>query len=141
MGRQAHLARLALGRSPFGPPIRDDDGKVVVGSHTYDNDAKGYVQQFGGTGHPTNESTDLADRQLGRAQNEVYRLAGVVQAKRDIKPTSYWQSLPASEKVDKIVQENSFARNRRSIPDDFVLHSCTWWLTAVRNRLLVSLGH
>lgn len=139
MGRQAHLARLALGRSPFGQPIRDEGGEVFIGPHTHDNDARDYIQQFNEKGHPTLENSKLADHQLRRAQNEVYRAAGVLQAKEDIKPKSHWQRLTHRERLERIIEENAFAVSRRSIPDDFALHLSTWWICALRNRLLVSL--
>lgn len=137
MGRQAHLARLALGRSPYGPPLLDDDGELFIGPHTHDDDARGYNQQYNDRGHPINKDSDLANRRLRRAQNEILRVAGVVKTKRDVDAQPHWQSLSKTERKEIIRDENVFATKFRNGLDYFLLVSGTWWLTSFRNRLFV----
>ena len=129
---------LDQGRSPFEPPLREEDGNLILGPHTHDDDAQGYVQQFDSRGHPTSRDSDVQNRKLRRAQNEVYKLAGVVRSRHDEpKEDDHWKSMSGEERKSLVKDENDFFKFCIMPFDKLILDLATSWDHAFRNRLMV----
>jgi hypothetical protein len=95
------------------------------------------VQQFNERGHPASRETDLQNRRLHRAQNEVLKLAGVVRSKHDTSQTEQWKSMSEDARKELIRSENKFMR-LWVVPFDYILLDLTTsWISAFRNRLTV----
>lgn len=137
MGREAYLARLAFGRSAFGPPIRDQNGDFVVGDHVHNRDDVGYRQQWDDRGHPKNVASVQSGKDYRRAQNEVLEACGIVirkNAARRRDPTI--QDPSNDEQLERLKDENNegFALK---YGDRFGGYLLTWWLESSRKRWLV----
>jgi hypothetical protein len=139
MGRQAYLTRLAFGRSPYGEPIRDENGDLFLGLRTYDDAAKDYVQQHDERGRLINPDTEATNRKLRRAQNEVLRIAGVVRKRSEAQPQRPFQLMTDERRLKLLVEENSYADNVKVFSGVFQEVAC-WWLQTLRKRLFVGLN-
>lgn len=95
------------------------------------------MQQFNDKGHPTNKVTDIKNRRLRRAQNEVLELAGVVKSKHDDVRPDHWKEMPNEEREDTMKDENQLMRLVRPF-DNLTLDLVTSWIYAFRSRLVVS---
>ncbi|RMD44335.1 hypothetical protein DV735_g832, partial [Chaetothyriales sp. CBS 134920] len=133
MGRQADLTRLALGRSPFGDLLRDEQGNVIVGKHSQDNVARGYIQAFDDKGRPTNAESEKATRRLIRAQNEVLRVAGVVRKKGEGPDAN------VNDQADKLKLLDTECDIGASLGyfTEVLGQISEWWLKSWRSRVLV----
>ncbi|KAF1824578.1 uncharacterized protein K489DRAFT_306454, partial [Dissoconium aciculare CBS 342.82] len=78
MGRLAHLARLALGRSAFEDLANDQE---VNGANALDDENQ---QQYDAKGRPLNPRSLELDAELRHAQNEILAIVGVVEKKDKI---------------------------------------------------------
>ncbi|KAK5371087.1 hypothetical protein LTR20_007306 [Exophiala xenobiotica] len=134
MGRQAHLARLALGRSPFDPPLQDENGDLIQGPNVQHDTARNYVQQFDARGHPQNLASEASRRRLRRAQNEVLSTVGVVVRKARAE-RSTWQSMSEEQKHLLLLDENIAGANF-GIVESVVEKLSTRWLSTLRRRIL-----
>lgn len=135
MGRQAHVTRQALGRSPFGEPLRDENGDFILGPHAHDNEASGYRQQFDDRGHPQNPSAKTTARRMRRAQNDVLATVGVVVRKGEERK-SKWERLDEKAKQQLIYHENQ--RGRELKGEDRLFGSLLpWSIISLRRRMMV----
>ncbi|KAK4945349.1 hypothetical protein LTR10_015508 [Elasticomyces elasticus] len=134
MGRQSHLARLALGRSPFDAPLQDENGDFVMGPNVQHGVARGYVQQFDSRGHPQNLESEAARRRLTRAQNDALSTVGVVVRQAKKKRTS-WQSMGEKQKVQLLFEEND-AGARFALGETLLHNLSTRWIATLRHRVL-----
>ncbi|KIW17471.1 hypothetical protein PV08_04665 [Exophiala spinifera] len=135
MGRKAHLARMALGRSPFDAPLQDEDGEFILGPNVQHATARNYVQRFDSRGHPENLASEASRRRLRRAQNEVLSTVGVVVRKAKMN-RSRWESMGDDQKHLLLLDENIAGANI-GIVESVVLKMSTRWLSALRRRILV----
>ncbi|KAL2427321.1 hypothetical protein ABEF95_011685 [Exophiala dermatitidis] len=135
MGRHAYIARLALGRSPFEPPLQDDRGDFVLGPNVQLCAARNYVQYFDSRGHPQNFASEASRTRLIRAQNDALSTVGVVvrKAKRTRSP---WQSMSDEQKHMLLIGENIAGANLGIIVD-VLQRLSTWWIVCFRRRLLI----
>ena len=138
MGRQAHLTRLALGRSPFGDPLRDENGDLFLGPHAHDNAAKDYIQRFDEKGRPINRDTEAANRKLHRAQNEVLRVAGVVRKKEDPPISKLTETISENSKANLVLAEHLNGVLYHEFFGHCATLCSTWWLHTMRRRVYVS---
>ncbi len=95
------------------------------------------MQQFNEKGHPTSKTTDIQNRRLRRAQNEVLKLAGVVKSKHDEAQPDQWTEMPNEKREDTIKEENQLMRLVRPF-DNLILDIVTSWVYAFRRRVMVS---
>lgn len=137
-GNEVFVLIYLQGRSPYGPPLRDDNGNLLFGPHTHDDDASGYVQQFDDRGHPRSQDSDMQNRRLRRAQNEILKLAGVVRSKHDPPKVDEWKGLSDDDRKQLFVEENEYIKATRFF-DHVFLDLSTSWVDAFRFRLMV--GH
>lgn len=136
MGRQAHLARLALGRSPYEAPLLDEDGEFILGPNVQHDTAKDYIQEFDSRGHPQNLESELYRKRLIRAQNDALSTVGVVVRKAKRSRTS-WQKMTEDQKHHLLLDENVAGANY-GLVEDLVQRVATRWVIVFRRRLLVS---
>ncbi|KAI1612293.1 hypothetical protein EDD36DRAFT_440744 [Exophiala viscosa] len=134
MGRQSHLARLALGRSPFDAPLQDENGEFFMGPNAQHGTARGYVQQFDSRGHPQNLESEAARRRLIRAQNDALSTVGVVVRKAKKDRTS-WQRMNEKQKVQVLFDENN-AGARFALVETLLHNLSTRWIATLRHRIL-----
>ncbi|RMZ80772.1 hypothetical protein DV738_g2664, partial [Chaetothyriales sp. CBS 135597] len=143
MGRQADLTRLALGRSPFGDLLRDEQGNVIVGKHPQDNVARDYVQEFDNKGRPTNAEAERATRRLIRAQNEVLRVAGVVRRKEEgpqyVTTEGQYLSIEGFDKAAKLKLLDTECDIGASLGHfaEILGQVSQWWVKSWRSRVFV----
>ncbi|KIW42771.1 uncharacterized protein PV06_06285 [Exophiala oligosperma] len=135
MGRKAHLARMALGRSPFDAPLQDEQGEFILGPNVQHGTARNYVQRFDSRGHPENLASEAARRRLRRAQNEVLSTVGVVVRKAKMN-RSAWEDMGDDQKHQLLLDENIAGANF-GVVESVVLKLSTRWLSALRRRILV----
>jgi hypothetical protein len=128
---------LQQGRSPYGPPLRDENGDLILGPHTHDDDASGYVQQFDDRGHPCSKETDIRNRRLRKAQNQVLKLAGVVRSQNDPPLHDEWKTLDNEGKHQLISEENEGLTWLTRPFHQVVLDLSTCWVDASRFRFMV----
>jgi hypothetical protein len=126
------------GRSPYEPPLRDENGNLILGPHSHDDDASGYVQQYDDRGHPCSKKTDTQNRRLRKAQNQVLKLAGVVRSQNDVPETDEWKTLDNEGKHQLITEENEGLSWLTRPFHDVVLDLSTCWVDALRFRFMVS---
>ena len=134
MGRSAYIERLALGRSPYGPPELTEDGEFILGERANQYSNHGYIQQFNSHGHPQNEATEAAIRRFTRAQNEVMEVAGVVKSRRAA--ISAQKKAVKRQKVLKAKQEDNTGA-LFTWPDRILETLCTHSVWAFRARFQV----
>jgi hypothetical protein len=120
--------------------LRDENGDFILGPHTHDDAAKDYVQQFDERGHPINRDTDVSNRKLRRAQNEVLKVVGVVQSNQESMEEQPLPSLGFADKKQLLEDECGIglAVGRFSY---FLGPFFNWWLRALRNRIYVRQAH
>ncbi|KAL2413523.1 hypothetical protein ABEF95_003954 [Exophiala dermatitidis] len=135
MGRHAHIARLALGRSPFEPPLQDDRGDFVLGPNVQLCAARNYVQYFDSRGHPQNFASEASRTRLIRAQNDALSTVGVVVRKAK-RTRSSWQNMSDEQKHMLLISENIAGANLGIIVD-VLQRLSTWWIVCFRRRLLI----
>lgn len=138
MGREAYLARLALGRSAFDAPLRDENGDFVLGGQSHINDDKSYVQQWDEKGHPQNITSERRVKQLHKAQNEVLEACGVI-IRKDAANKRKQSAKEATEdhKLDVLKEENKIGFMLKCL-DRFSSNVLSWWVDCLRKRVLVS---
>ena len=118
--------------------MRDQNGEFIIGPHTHDANAAGYQQRFDDRGHPVNKTSDSADRRLRRAQNEVLKVIGVVEAEGNPVRRDPWKVMSPDEVVDMIQWENVAGICIQEL--EFVpIELASWWISSFRNRLMVRL--
>ena len=108
-----------------------------MGPHTHDDDALGYVQQYNDRGHPTSKETELHNKRLRRAQNEVLKLAGVAKSRHDEPKIDQWKDMNPESRENVVVEENEFMFFARPF-NNLVLDLSTSWISNFRDRLMVS---
>lgn len=123
------------GRSPFEPPLRDENGQFILSAHAQDNNSGDYVQLFDEGGHPENPVSNAAARRLRRAQNDVLETVGVVVRKEKMKQDP-WQKVANKQKMNLLEEENISGTLFRYL-DRLTLAGCSWWLVSLRRRLTV----
>lgn len=94
------------------------------------------MQQFDDKGHPTSKATDLHNKRLRRAQNEVLKLAGVVRSKNEETRPDQWKLMDDEERKKVVNEENEIIRFIRLF-DDFTLDLIKIPIYAFRYRLMV----
>lgn len=137
MGRDAYLARVALGRSAFGPPLRDENGDLFLGGRARLADDIGYSQQWDDRGHPVHPASEAHAKQYRKAQNEVLEACGVIIRKdtaRKLKKSVH--ELSEEQQAEILAQENSLGFIMKCF-DRFAGNFLTWWVSSLRSRLLV----
>ncbi|EXJ71039.1 uncharacterized protein A1O5_06032 [Cladophialophora psammophila CBS 110553] len=134
MGRQSHIARLALGRSPFGPPVEDENGEFILGPNVQHNTDQNYVQQFDDRGHPRNPASETSRRRLLRAQNEALSTVGVVVRKAQ-KQRSSWQTMNDMQRYRLLLDEHATGAYCE-IVETILQNMATHWILNFRRRLL-----
>ncbi|KAK5099397.1 hypothetical protein LTS08_005979 [Lithohypha guttulata] len=136
MGREAYLARLALGRSAFGPPLRDENGDFVLGPQARAHDDRSYTQHWDERGHPQNVDSTQRAKQFQKAQNEVLEACGVIirkdAAKRQRRSA---RELPEEDQLELINEENNIGFLFKC-GDRFLGYCLTWWIGSLRRRWL-----
>ncbi|KAL9112466.1 MAG: hypothetical protein Q9227_003308 [Pyrenula ochraceoflavens] len=107
MGRQRHLALLALGRSPYEAPELTDSGDFIHNRDAFHllYEADGYAQQFDARGRPENPSQRRAERRLARAQNDVNATFGVVVNEEQERKLQQ-RHMRAGQQVEAYMEEN-----------------------------------
>lgn len=138
MGRDAYLARVALGRSAFGPPLRDENGELFLGGQARLHDDKSYVQQWDERGHPMNPASEAQAKQYRKAQNEVLEACGVIIRKdsaRKLQQSAH--ELTDEQQAEILAEENRLGFMLKCF-DRFAGNLLTWWISGLRGRLLVS---
>lgn len=135
MGRQAYLSRLALGRSAFEAPLKDENGDFIIGARARANDDKSHQQEWDDRGHPQNKKSEDTAKNYRMSQNQILEACGVL-VKRD-----------AFEKVKKEnakrVSETALAMSENQsgmilkASDRILGLVLTWWSTSLRRRLMV----
>ncbi|KAJ9606286.1 hypothetical protein H2200_009247 [Cladophialophora chaetospira] len=139
MGRQSHLARLALGRSPFDPPLQDEHGEFILGPNAQHDTRRDYVQDFDSRGHPRNIASQISRRRLLRAQNEALSTVGVVVRKAKANRTR-WQSMTDQAKFELVVEENTTGAYL-GIAESILQKLSTHWILNFRRRVLTYKSH
>ncbi|KIW83087.1 hypothetical protein Z517_02330 [Fonsecaea pedrosoi CBS 271.37] len=134
MGRQSHIARLALGRSPFGPPLEDENGEFILGPNVQRRTDHNYIQQFDDRGHPRNPASETLRRRLLRAQNEALSTVGVVVRKAQMQ-RSRWQSMNDAQRYRLLLDEHATGAYCE-IVETVVQNVATHWIVNFRRRLL-----
>ncbi|KIX97681.1 uncharacterized protein Z520_06459 [Fonsecaea multimorphosa CBS 102226] len=134
MGRQSHIARLALGRSPFGPPLEDEKGDFIIGPNAQRQTDHDYIQQFDDRGHPRNLASETLRRRLLRAQNEALSTVGVVVRKAQMQ-RSWWQSMSDMQRYRLLLDEHATGAYCE-IVETIAQNVATHWIINFRRRLL-----
>ncbi|KIW71955.1 hypothetical protein PV04_00181 [Phialophora macrospora] len=134
MGRQAHLARLALGRSPFDAPLQDENGDLILGPNVQHDTGRNYIQDFDSRGHPRNIRSEISRRRLLRAQNEALYTVGVV-VKKAKANRSRWQAMDDKQKFRLVVEENT-AGAYLGLSESILQKLSSHWILNLRQRVL-----
>ncbi|OAP54993.1 hypothetical protein AYL99_10693 [Fonsecaea erecta] len=134
MGRHSHIARLALGRSPFGPPLEDENGEFILGPNVQRRTDHNYIQQFDDRGHPRNLASETLRRRLLRAQNEALSTVGVVVRKAQMQ-RSWWQSMNDMQRYRLLLDEHATGAYCE-IVETITQNVATHWIVNFRRRLL-----
>ncbi|EXJ65404.1 hypothetical protein A1O7_01745 [Cladophialophora yegresii CBS 114405] len=134
MGRQSHLARLALGRSPFDAPLQDENGDLILGPNVQHDTGPSYIQDFDSRGHPRNVRSETSRRRLLRAQNEALYTVGVV-VKKAKANRSRWQTMDDKQKFRLVVEENTTGAYI-GLSESILQKLSTHWILNLRRRVL-----
>ncbi|KIX06924.1 uncharacterized protein Z518_04900 [Rhinocladiella mackenziei CBS 650.93] len=134
MGRQSHLTRLALGRSPFEAPEQDDNGDFLLGPNIQHDTSRDYVQHFDARGHPQNLTSLASSRRFMRAQNDALSTVGVVVRKEKMN-RSFWQTMSDEQKHQLLLDENILGAHFGLLVT-FLQKLSTRWIVTFRRRLL-----
>nr|POE63337.1 hypothetical protein CFP56_04240 [Quercus suber] len=80
MGRQQHLTRLALGRSPYqDTPVHDACSSQAPPVLDGNAESDQHAQQYDAKGRPINPAIEMESARMRDAQNSVLALVGVVE--------------------------------------------------------------
>ncbi len=124
------------GRSPFDPPLQDENGEFILGPNVQHDTRRDYIQDFDSRGHPRNIASQISRRRLLRAQNEALSTVGVVVRKAKANRT-HWQTMSKQEKFDIVVEENTVGAYL-GIAESILQKLSTQWILNLRQRVLVS---
>lgn len=95
--------------------------------------ANNYIQLYDERGNPVNPRSHEHGKRLRNAQNDVLASVGVVEWRRLPTP-----ALPGSydERLEGLEAEDT-AGNAIALASTLIENICTWWIGAIRNRILV----
>ena len=124
------------GRSPFGPPLEDENGNFILGPNVQHDTDRDYVQEFDSRGHPRNIASQSLQRRMLRAQNEALSTVGVVVRKAKAS-RSHWQTMNDDQKYRLVVEENMTGAYL-GILENVLQKFSTQWILNLRRRMLVS---
>lgn len=136
MGRQACLARDALGRSYLEEPERDDEGNVRHLEASIWPRPGVYVQQYNDRGRPQDAASELRAATLRHAKNDVLSTAGVV-VRKDRAARTPWQRQTEKQKMNAVIQENDYGLLFKAA-DQILAFFFLWWIIALRRRFQVA---
>lgn len=135
MGREAYLTRVVLGRSAFGPPLRDENGEFVLGGQARIHDDQSYTQQWDERGHPQNLTSERRAKAFQKAQNEVLEACGVIIRKDAAKKKKQsLKEVPEGHQLSILDDENKIGFMVKCF-DRFHGELLTWWVGKLRMRL------
>lgn len=145
MGRQAHLERLALGRSAF----QDEQAlSNISDGETDDNldsavdesqDEQGYKQQYDSKGRPINPATEARNQAMRDAQNGVLAVVGVVEAKESLEHELDRQLLSKQQARAKLLKAEQARGELVDLLVSFLGLAVTWWPEALLRRVQIGL--
>ncbi|KAF2134237.1 hypothetical protein P153DRAFT_280785 [Dothidotthia symphoricarpi CBS 119687] len=141
MGRQAYLDKIAFGRSAFEPTqvatqsteyVQLESSQSEIPRAYLESNVNNYIQLYDERGNPVNPRSHDYGKRLRKAQNDVLASVGVVEWRRlptPGPPGSYEERLEGLEAEDT-------AGNAFALISTLAENVCTWWMGAVRYRIL-----
>ncbi|KAK3715296.1 hypothetical protein LTR37_007263 [Vermiconidia calcicola] len=146
MGRQQHLERLALGRSPFEDlaEVTEQSGADSATSPVLQAQAGQHSeQQYDAKGRPFNPSTEERKQATRNAQNAVLALVGVVESKNESAQLDETKQRHARKAQEDILQRENDRGEELELVEKFLhgLYSSSRSFAEIVVRELDAAGH
>ncbi len=93
------------------------------------------MQQYDSRGHPTNPASRARARSLIRAQNDVLATIGVCE--RSSHHDAHSKDSGALQQLHDTARRDNVRTNQVFCADSVLNFAATWWISAVKHRLLV----